>query len=525
MQTLQVVALDSARLGGFNRTSMKPIEAYEQLVTAIRETSLLDSIGSLMSWDEHTYLPPKAPGHRANQQALIARMSHQSFTSPRIGELLQVIEQSDLMSPPDSDAAANARELRRLYDRAKKLPTSLVEEMTRTAVLAQAAWVQAKTKSNFATFEPWLDKTIQLKRQEASCVGYAKNPYDALLDAYEPAETAENVQRVFDSFRPRLVNLIGRIVGSSRKAPVHLLERKYPNDLQDKLAREAAAAVGFDFDAGRLDITVHPFCSGLGPGDTRITTRYDENFYGDALFSVLHEVGHALYEQGLPKEQYFGLPIAESVSLGIHESQSRMWENLVGRSRSFWKFFFPKVRQAFGATVADITEDQWLFAINDVHPSLIRTESDETTYNLHVMLRFELEQAMIGGQLNAKDIPAVWNDRMESYLGVRPTDDARGCLQDIHWSLGSIGYFATYSLGNLYAAQFFEQGRKDLGDLDAMFARGEFKPLLDWLREKIHRHGKRYTARQLVKRITGSELSADPLMRHLENKAREFYHV
>jgi carboxypeptidase Taq len=504
---------------------MKPSDAYQQLVTTVREISLLDSIGSLMGWDEQVYMPAKATSHRANQQALIARMSHEKFTSPKIGDLLQTIEQSELMNPPDSDAATNARELRRLYNRATKLPTSLVEELTRTAVLAQAAWVTAKTKSDFSTFQPWLDKMIQLKREEARCVGYQKNPYDALLDAYEPGETAENVQRVFDSFRKRLVDLIGRIVGSGRKAPLHVLERKYSTELQDKLAREAAKAVGFDFGAGRLDTTVHPFCSGMGSGDTRITTRYDENFFGDALFSVLHEVGHALYEQGLPKEQHFGLPIAESISLGIHESQSRMWENLVGRSRSFWTWFFPKVRQAFGATVQDVTQDQWLFAINDVHPSLIRTESDETTYNLHVMLRFELEQAMLSGELNAHDIPAVWKDRMESYLGVRPPDDARGCLQDIHWSLGSIGYFPTYSLGNLYAAQFFEQARKDLGDLDAMFVRGEFQPLLGWLREKIHKHGKRYTARQLVVRITGRDLDADPLLRHLERKASEFYHV
>jgi carboxypeptidase Taq len=303
------------------------------------------------------------------------------------------------------------------------------------------------------------------------------------------------------------------------------MERAYPTNLQDKLSREAAAAVGFDFSSGRLDVTVHPFCTGLGPGDTRITTRFDEKFFGDAFFSVLHEVGHAMYEQGLPKKENFGQPIGEAVSLGIHESQSRMWENLVGRSRAFWRFFFPKMRAAFGDVVKDVTEDQWLFAINDVRPSLIRTEADETTYNLHVMLRFELEQAMLRGDLDAHDVPAAWNDRMKSYFGLTPPDDARGCLQDIHWSGGSLGYFPTYSLGNLYAAQFFEQARKDLGDLDAMFARGEFAPLLNWLREKIHRHGKRYTAPQLVKRITGSDLSAEPLMRHLERNAREFYGV
>jgi carboxypeptidase Taq len=321
------------------------------------------------------------------------------------------------------------------------------------------------------------------------------------------------------------VDLIGKIVGSSKKAPVELLQRKYPVAIQEKLAREAAAAVGFDFEGGRLDVTVHPFCQNIGPGDTRLTTRYDEDWFGDAFFSVLHEVGHGLYEQGQPKEQHFGLPIAEAVSLGIHESQSRMWENLVGRSRSFWKYFFPKVKAAFGDVMNDITEDQWLFANNDVRPSLIRTESDETTYNLHVMLRFELEQGMLRGEVTAHDLPAIWNERMKAYLGVAPANDAQGCLQDVHWSMGAIGYFPTYALGNLYAAQFFEQARKDLGDLHGMFARGEFLPLLGWLREKIHRHGKRFKARELVKRITGADLSAEPLMTHLQRKASEYYGV
>jgi carboxypeptidase Taq len=504
---------------------MTPKDAYEQLVASIREISTLDSIGSLMSWDEHTYMPADGTAHRGNQQALIARMSHEQFTSPKIDELLKTIEGSDLVKDPESDEAANTRELRRSYDRARKLPTSLVEEMSRTAVHAQAAWIEAKKGSDFSKFEPWLDKTISLKQREADCIGFKSNPYDALLDAYEPGETAEGIQQVFAPLRKRLVDLIGRIVGSSKKAPVELLERKYPSAIQEKLSREAAAAIGFDFQSGRLDVTVHPFCQNIGPGDTRITTRYDENFFGDAFFSVLHETGHALYEQGLPKEEHFGLPIAEAISLGIHESQSRMWENLVGRSRSFWKHFFRKTKTAFGEVMSDIDEDRWMFAINDVRPSLIRTESDETTYNLHVMLRFELEQAMLMGQIKAHDLPGIWNERMKSYLGVAPPDDARGCLQDVHWSMGAIGYFPTYSLGNLYAAQFFEQARKDLGDLDAMFARGEFKPLLGWLREKIHRHGKRYTARQLVKRVTGDDLSAEPLLRHLERNAKEYYGV
>lgn len=504
---------------------MKANDAYDQLIRWLRDVSMLDSIGSMLGWDEHTYLPAKGTAHRAEQTTLIARLSHERFTSPQVGEMLNIVEQSDLVSQADSDVAANVRETRRLYDRARKLPTSLVEELTRTAVLGQAAWVEARKKSDFSLFAPWISKTLDLKRQEAECYGYRQSPYDALLESFEPGETAANLRTVFDSFRPRLVQLIQRIADCGRVAPVHVLERHYPAGLQEKLSRQAAAKVGYDFEAGRLDVTVHPFCTGVGPGDTRITTRFDENYFGDAFFSVLHEAGHGMYEQGLPKAEHFGQPIAEAISLGIHESQSRMWENLVGRSRSFWRCFFPQARDVFGETIRDVTEDQWVFAVNNVRPSLIRTESDETTYNLHIMLRFELEQLLLMQQIKPNDLPAIWNDRMKSYLGVTPPNDAQGCLQDIHWSGGAFGYFPTYTLGNLYAAQFFERAGKDLGDLDAMFAKGEFAPLLAWLRDKIHRHGKRYTAQQLVRRVTGADLSAEPLMRHLERNASEYYGV
>jgi carboxypeptidase Taq len=329
---------------------------------------------------------------------------------------------------------------------------------------------------------------------------------------------------VFAALRGPLVELIGRITSSGRKAPVEILERKFPAAIQEKLSREAAGKIGFDFEAGRLDVSVHPFCSGLGPGDCRMTTRYDENYFGDAFFGVLHETGHGLYNQGLEGE-HWGTPRGESISLGIHESQSRMWENLVGRSAAFWRFYFPKAKAAFGETLADVSEEQWVFAVNDVRPSLIRTESDEATYNLHILLRFELEQAMLSGDLSVADIPGAWNEKMKKYLGLTPPDDSKGCLQDVHWSGGAIGYFPTYTLGNLYAAQFFQQARKDLGDLDGQFARGEFSSLLSWLRENIHRHGRRYSARELVKKVTGRDLSWEPLMEHLKEKASRLYGV
>ncbi|HEV2294956.1 MAG TPA: carboxypeptidase M32 [Tepidisphaeraceae bacterium] len=497
--------------------------AYDELISTTREIGLLNSVESVLGWDERVMMPDKGAEHRANQMSLLARLTHQQLTSPRIGELLAQVEGTELVRDPESDASVNVREIRRAYDRATKVPTRLVEELTKTGVLGQQAWVDARKRSDFPTFRPWLEKMVDLKREEATCVGFKTHPYDALLDDYEPGDTTADVTRVFESLRAPLIDLVGRIAQSGKTAPVELFERNYPADAQQRFARDAAETVGFDFTAGRLDVSVHPFCTQLGPGDVRMTTRYNEGRFG-AFFGVLHETGHGLYSQGLDPA-HFGTPRGQYISLGIHESQSRLYENFIGRSRSFWHFFYPRAKQAFPLALHDVSVDQWLFANNDVRPGFIRVEADEATYNLHILLRFELEQALVSADLSPKDVPGAWNERMRHYLGLTPPDDARGCLQDIHWSSGGIGYFPTYTLGNLYAAQFFEQARKDLGDLDEQFARGQFAPLLRWLNESIHRHGRRYTARQLVKRVTGRELSAEPLLNHLRRKASEFYGI
>jgi carboxypeptidase Taq len=493
---------------------------YRSLIAELREISLLSSVGGVLGWDERTQMPRRGAAHRGDQLAMLATLIHQRLASPRMGEWLLQLESESL----DDNAKVNVRETRRKYDRAVKLPESLVQEEAKISVLGQQAWAEARKKSDYASFAPWLEKIIPLKLQRAKCLGYAVHPYDALLDEYEPGETTANLTSVFASLRDPLVELIGKIKDSPRKTTAAILERIYPSAAQEKLAREAAGAVGFDFEAGRLDVSVHPFCSGLGPGDTRMTTRYDENYFSDAFFGVMHETGHGLYNQGLLTEQY-GTPLGQPVSLGIHESQSRMWENLVGRSRAFWRFFWPKTRAAFPQVLVDVSEDQWYRAINDVQPSFIRTESDETTYNLHILLRFELEQAMMTQELSASDLPGAWNEKMRKYLGITPPDDARGVLQDVHWSSGGIGYFPTYTLGNLYAAQFFETARAELGDLDTQFAKGEFSSLLSWLRQRIHQQGKRYSPNELVKVVTGRALSAEPLLRHLHAKAREMYQV
>lgn len=504
---------------------MKPAEkAYQDLIAILKRIATLSSIAELLGWDEETYMPPRGAELRATQRSMLARDIHELLTSTAVGETLATVEASELVADTQGDAAVNAREVRRAYDRATKIPPSLVEQITRTAVLGQQAWVEARKKSDFVAYAPWLKKMLDLKRQEANCVGYKGHMYNALLDEFEPGQTAEALRPVFEQLRRDLVELVGKIVTSGRQAPLEILQRHYPAAIQERLAREASRLIGFDYTAGRLDTSVHPFCAGLGPGDCRMTTRYDEHWFGDAFFGVMHESGHGLYDQGMPKE-HWGTPRGEFVSLGIHESQSRMWENLVGRGRPFWQFYFPKVKAALPDTLRDVNEEQWVFAVNDVQPSLIRTEADEATYNLHVLLRFEIEQAMLTGDLKVEDIPSVWNAKMKQYLTIAPPDDAQGCLQDIHWSHGSIGYFPTYTLGNLYAAQFYEKAKSEIPGLEDQFARGEFGGLLSWLRQHIHQHGRKYRPRELVKKVTGLEPSSEPLMRHLRAKAREWYGV
>jgi carboxypeptidase Taq len=317
---------------------------------------------------------------------------------------------------------------------------------------------------------------------------------------------------------------VAEIAASRRRPQLEVLQGRFPIDRQESFGRQVSAAIGFDFRQGRLDVTDHPFCSDVGPRDVRLTTRYDENFLPGALFSTMHEVGHGLYEQGLPAER-FGLPTGQATSLGIHESQSRMWENLVGRSRAFWEHFYPTARSTFPDALGPLPLDEFYFAINDVRPSLIRTESDEVTYNLHILIRFELEQALLADDLHVADLPTAWNEKYQQYLGITPPSDADGVLQDVHWSSGAFGYFPTYTLGNLYAAQFFEQANQDLGDLHSSFRDGEFRPLLDWLRANIHAHGRRYSAAQLVERVTGRPLSHDALMRHLRGKFAPLYEL
>jgi carboxypeptidase Taq len=497
-------------------------DTYERLCEFVRETALLESIEALLGWDERTYLPPAGGEYRAEQITYLSGRIHKRRTDPRLKDWLDELAASDLMADPHSDPATTVRQLRRDFDKRSKLPQRLVEELARASVLGQQVWVEARAADNYRMFEPLLKQMFALKREQAEAYGYAEHCYDALLDDYEPDATTAEVKAALAGVREELVPLVQAIGESHKQAPVELLKRKFPVAAQEAFGKEAAAKIGFNFKRGRLDVTHHPFCSGMGPHDCRLTTRYDETFFPSGFFSILHEAGHGMYDQGQRPDQ-FGLPPGSYVSLGIHESQSRMWENLVGRSRAFWDYFYSRAQIAFPQALGDVPAAQFLFAINDVRPSLIRVEADEATYNLHIIVRFELEQALLCGDLSTADLPGAWKDKYDEYLGIRPPSDADGCLQDVHWSAGLIGYFPTYTLGNIYASQFFAAAEKELGGLHEPFAQGDFAGLLAWLRRQIHQRGQCYTAGELCEKVTGKPLAHTELIAHLRGKFGELY--
>jgi carboxypeptidase Taq len=503
---------------------MRAEVAYAELVRRTREEALLASCAELLAWDEDTHMPPAGVEHRAAQLALLAGLVHERATDPRLGDLLAEVEGSALVADPESAEAVNVREVRRAYDRQTRLPRELVEELARTTSLAEQVWAEARRAADFRRFRPWLEKIIRLKRREAASLALTPDPYDALLDGYEPGARADDLAMLFDALRRELVPLANAFAHAPRRPDTAVLRRAYPVGRQRAFGEAVAAAVGFDFRRGRLDTTTHPFFSPLGPGDCRITTRFAEHDFSGGLFAILHEVGHGLYEQGLPAEHH-GTPLGEVSSLGLHESQARLWENAVGHSRAFWQHFFPAARAAFPEVLADVPLDDFHFAVNAVEPSLVRVGADEVTYNIHVLIRFGLERALLAGDLSAADLPGAWAEAYRHHLGVAPRDDAEGCLQDGHWAAGMFGYFPTYTLGNVFAAQLFARAREDLGDLDGAFARGDFGGLLEWLREKVYRQGGRYPARRLIEQVTGSPPDHRALVDGLRRKYGELYGI
>jgi carboxypeptidase Taq len=504
---------------------MEPRAAYEELIRRVREETLLASCAELLGWDEDTYMPHGGAAHRGNQLALLAGLVHAKATDPRIGDLLAAVEGSSLLGDPQAAEAVNVREIRRAYQRLTRLPRVLVEEMARLTVAAQQEWATARRDADFGRFRPWLEKIVALKCREAECLGYEDTAYDALLEQYEPGARSRDLANLFDALRHELVPLASALTYAGRRPDVSVLQRDYPIDRQRLFGEMAAATVGFDFRRGRLDTTTtHPFFSSVGPDDCRISTRYHPHDFSCGLFAILHEAGHALYEQGLPAAHH-GTPLGDAPSLALHESQARLWENTVGRSRPFWEHFFPLACRVFPEALTDVGLDDFHFAVNNVEPTFIRIGADEVTYNLHILVRFELERALVAGDLKAADVPAAWNEAYRHNLGIRPGNDAEGCLQDGHWAAGLIGYFPTYTLGNVFAAQLFARAAADVGDLDGPFARGDFSGLLGWLREKVHGQGGRYPAARLIECATGAPPDHRPLIQALKRKYGELYGV
>ena len=489
----------------------------------VREEATLACIEAMLEWDEETRMPAGAVEGRSEQLALVAGLLHERGTDPRIGELLDRLEGSPLLEDASSPAAVNVRELRRDYERFVRLPRQLVEDLARTTAVAQRAWSSAREAADFGRFRPHLERIVELKRAEARCVGYAHEPYDALIDDYEPGITSDIVGRLFDALRRELVPLAARIATSARPDS-GVLRRAVPLDGQFRFGERLAGRIGFDFGRGRLDRGVHPCCTSLGPGDCRIGLRFDLRDFAGGVLTVLHEVGHGLYEQGLDPTHY-GTPAGEAASVGMDEAQARLWENRVGRSRGFWQHFLPTAREAFPEALGDVGLDELYVAVNRVSPSLIRVHADEVTYNVHVMIRFELERALVSGDLHAADLPAAWSEAYDRYLGIRPSSDAEGCLQDGHWADGLIGYFPTYTLGDVFAAQLFAKAAEELGDLEDAFARGEFGELVRWLGARIYREGGRHPSARLIEVVTGSPPDHRPLVQALRTRYGAIYRL
>lgn len=487
--------------------------AHEQLITRLKRTDVIRSVLSLLHWDEQVNLPPGSADRRAQQLQELASLHHLAAADPEIGLLLSELESRGF--PQHSDEAVLVHYARRDFDRASRLPEDFVRDKAALDSGAFHAWAKARRNADFSAFAPFLERQLIMARREAEFMGWGDRPYDYAVDLHDPGLDSTFIATLFDDLRRDLPSLASRIAdkrSSSRPAAL----RGFPIAGQRAFIADVLRHIGFNWDRGRLDTSLHPFCGGDGL-DTRLTTRFDENNPLDAIFSSIHEAGHALYEQGLPAED-LGTPLGEAAGMAIHESQSRLWEDQVGRSASFWKYFEPRLRSEFGSQLDGISSDDLLFAINEVRPGPIRVDADEVTYNLHILMRFDLERALFERRLSVADLPVEWNRMSRELVGVTPHNDAEGVLQDVHWSSGSFGYFPSYALGNMVAAQLWYSALAQMNDLADDFGRGDFTRLLSWLRENIHRRGKRLDTRELVMSATGEPLAARALLRHLTER-------
>lgn len=500
-------------------------ETLKRLHELDHEILLFEHSAALLGWDEETQLPPKGIDERAEQIALLHSAIHGRIIAPEMPELLSKVGVTD--ENPRGDVSLSAiersflRAFHRRYRRAISLPASLVSELARVTSKGQAVWREARRTEDFTLFAPHLSRIVELTREKARCYGSSEHLYDPLLDEFEPWMKTSVVRKIFQPLKQRLSELAARI-RDARQVDDRFLTKRFPIAAQEEFGRIVLADMGFDGDRGRLDVSAHPFTETLGFDDVRITARYDEQLLKMGMSSIIHEAGHALYEMGFP-ETLRGSLLASGTSLGIHESQSRLWENLIGKSRAFWQYYFPILKRIFAAQLDGVSVDQFYRAINKVEPSFIRIEADEVTYGLHIVLRFELETSILQGDISVPEAPAAWNDRMEELVGVRPERDSDGILQDIHWSSGLIGYFPTYALGNLYGAQFVAKMREELPALDQELEKGNLRAVLEWLRANIHVHGSALTAEELCRSVTGAPLDPNHFLAYLTEKYTSIY--
>jgi carboxypeptidase Taq len=499
-------------------------EKMAQLREILGEVSDLGRAAAVLSWDQETYMPRGGVRARAEQLATLRRLAHIRFTAPDTGALLDDLAEATASDDPASDDASLIRVTKRDYDRSCKLTPALVAQISRAAAMARPAWIEARAKSDFALFAPHLESNIELNRQVADALGYEEHPYDALLERSEPGMTAAQLRALFADLRATIVPLARAVAEKSAAVDDACLHREYDEQAQLDFGLRVVQQYGYDMERGREDLTAHPFCTSFSPTDVRITTRVNRTFLPMALFGTMHESGHGMYEQGV-NPALDRTPLCRGASPGVHESQSRLWENLVGRSRPFWEHWFPKLQATFPEQLRGVEVDTFHRAVNKVTPSLIRVEADEVTYNLHILVRFELELAMLEGKLKVADLPAAWNARTQEYLGITPPNDTLGVLQDIHWSGVSFAGFPGYTLGNVIGAQLFAQARKDLPDLDSQIAAGEFGPLHEWLRVNLYQHGRKFTPNELLERITGEPLTTGPWIAYVRQKFGDLYGV
>jgi carboxypeptidase Taq len=500
---------------------MEPEQKLQQLKNLLAEIEDLNYVIALLDWDQQTYMPPAGAENRGHQLATLRQISHTKLVSEEIGRLLDDLQPYASQLDAESFDACLVRVTRRKYKKETKVPNEWVADFALTTTAAHEAWAKARAENDFAHFQPYLERILDLAHRYAGFFAPYDHVYDPLLDVFEPGMKTDDVKAIFGVLRPQQVNLLKQ-VASRPQVDSSFMTLDYDESIQWKFGVEAITKMGFEWDRSRQDKTLHPFTTSFGWGDVRITTRFSSNYLASALFGTLHEAGHAMYAMGSDKSLDRS-PLFDGASSGIHESQSRMWENLVGRSFPFWQHFYPRLQELVPSQLGNVPLEVFYKGINKVQPSFIRVEADEATYNLHIMLRMELEIALMENQLMVKDLPEAWNTRFKEYLGITPPDNSKGVLQDVHWSGGMIGYFPSYALGNLIGAQLWERINADIPDLPEQIRQGEFSAWLTWLRDKIHRHGNKFEPQQLIQRVTGSKIDPAPYMRYLETKYRAIY--